>query len=375
MSNQESVKSRFIPQIQPWIDEDEWNEVRQVIESTYITENKVSRKFEAGIKDITGARHAITTTSGTTALYCALKALNIGPGDEVIVPDLTFIASSNAVIMAGAKPVFCDVKSDTLCIDTCAAEASITQRTKAIMPVHLYGQSADMQRVNQLAQKYGLKVIEDAAEAIGVHFENRHVGLWGDAGVISFYGNKTVTCGEGGIVLTNDDVVAQNCRRLKNHGRDTKGTFIHEHIGFNFAITDMQAAIGIAQLRKFDQIVQQKQKIFEGYSTGLSQLSQVKLFPVDVRCQPVYWFTTIYAENRSALEGYLADFGIQTRPFFYPLHLQPCYREWIDSSIQYPVTLDAYQHGLALPSAFGLTQEDQDFVIRKIHDFYEEKQQ
>jgi perosamine synthetase len=183
----------MIPQIQPWIDDSEWQEVKRVMESTYLTENTVTDEFEAGIKALTGAKHAIAVFNGTAALYCILKALDIGHGDEVIVPNLTFVASSNAVIMAGAKPVFCPIRADTLCIDVEAAASLINDKTRAIMPVHLYGQSADMEAVLAFAKRFGLKVIEDAAQAIGVEFNDRHVGYAGDAGAFSFYGNKTIT--------------------------------------------------------------------------------------------------------------------------------------------------------------------------------------
>ncbi len=361
----------MIPQIQPWIDDSEWQEVKKVIESTYLTENKVTAEFEAQIQTLTGAQHAIAVCNGTAALYCALKALDIGHGDEVIVPNLTFVASSNAVIMAGAKPIFCPVRADTLCIDVEAAVSLINDNTKAIMPVHLYCQSADLDAVLALAKRFELKVIEDAAEVIGVKFRDRHVGHYGDVGIFSFYGNKTITCGEGGIILTNSDIIAQNCRRLKNHGRSRRGTFVHEKIGFNFAMTDMQAAVGIAQLRKLSAIIKRKQQIHEGYISGLVDIAQLEPLFIDSRCQPVHWFSCFYAENRVELADYLANHGIETRPFFYPLHLQPCYQGWTDPKMTYPVSTSAYERGICLPSAYILTDEEQDFIITKIHHFYQ----
>lgn len=361
----------MIPQIQPWIDDSEWQEVKQVIESTYLTENKVTDEFEAGIKALTGAKHAIAVCNGTAALYCALKALDIGHGDEVIVPNLTFVASSNAVIMAGAKPIFCPVRADTLCIDVEAAAALVNDNTKAIMPVHLYGQSADMDAVLAFANRFELKVIEDAAQAIGVEFKDRHVGYYGDAGAFSFYGNKTITCGEGGIILTDSDIIAQTCRRLKNHGRSRRGTFVHEQIGFNFAMTEMQAAVGIAQLRKLSAIIERKLQIYEAYIAGLADVPQLERLFIDPRCKPVHWFTSFYAENRAELADYLAAQGIQTRLFFCPLHLQPCYQDWADPKMTYPVSTSAYERGISLPSAYSLTDEDQDFIIGKIHQFYQ----
>ncbi|MEG4810818.1 DegT/DnrJ/EryC1/StrS family aminotransferase [Microcoleus sp. F8-D3] len=361
----------MIPQIQPWIDDSEWQEVKRVMESTYLTENKVTEEFEAGIKALTGAKHAIAVCNGTAALYCILKALDIGHGDEVIVPNMTFVASSNAVIMAGAKPVFCPVRADTLCIDVEAAAALVNDKTKGIMPVHLYGQSADMDAVLAFAKRFELKVIEDAAQAIGVEFNDRHVGYDGEAGAISFYGNKTITCGEGGIILTDCDTVAQTCRRLKNHGRSRRGTFIHEHIGFNFSMTEMQAAIGVAQLRKLPAIIQRKQQIYEAYMAGLADVTELQPIVIDPRCKPVHWFTSFFAENRAQLADYLAHRGIQTRLFFCPLHLQPCYQDWVDPSMTYPVSTSAYERGISLPSSYILTDEELDFIIAEIHQFYQ----
>ncbi len=361
----------MILQIEPWIDQAELEAVKRVIDSTYLTENQITAEFEAGVQKITGAKYAIATSNGTTALYCGLKALNIGYGDEVIVPNLTFVASSNAVIMAGAKPIFCEIKADTLCIDVEAAEKLVTEKTKAIMPVHLYGQSADLTAVLEFAAQYNLKVIEDAAQAIGVKFKGEHVGLQGDVSAISFYGNKTITCGEGGIILTQNDEIALACRRLKNHGRDRRGTFVHEHIGFNFSITELQSAIGVAQLEKLPAIIQKKQEIYDKYDRELADIPQLQILTIDRRCSPVHWFTSFYSENRAELETYLLNESIQTRRFFCPLHQQPCYRDMVDQSQTYPISENAYEKGISLPSSYSLTTEEQDFVIDKIREFYQ----
>jgi perosamine synthetase len=364
---------KMILQIEPWIDDSEMEAVKRVIDSTYLTEFQMTAEFEAGIQQITGAKHVIATSNGTTALYCGLKALNISHGDEVIVPNLTFVASSNAVIMAGATPVFCEVRPDTLCIDPEAAAALVTERTKAIMPVHLYGQSADMPAVQQFAMAYDLKVIEDAAQAIGVKFKGEHVGFQGDVGAISFYGNKTITCGEGGVILTQNDDIALACRRLKNHGRDRRGTFVHEHIGFNFSITELQSAIGVAQLAKLPAIIDKKKAIHDTYARELADIPEFRILPIDERCTPVYWFTSFYAEHRAELETYLAIAGIQTRRFFCPLNQQPCYRDMVDRDQTYPISDYAYEKGISLPSAYSLTQKDQEFVIDQIRQFYRKK--
>ena len=228
-----------------------------------------------------------------------------------------------------------------------------------------------MDAVLAFAQQFQLKVIEDAAQAIGVEFNNRHVGYYGDAGAISFYGNKTMTCGEGGIILTDSDLIAKTCRRLKNHGRSRRGTFIHEQIGFNFAMTEMQAAVGIAQLRKLPAIIDRKGQIHQAYQLGLKDLPQLEPVFIDPRCKPVHWFTSFYAENRDELADYLADRGIQTRLFFCPLHLQPCYEGWGNPNLNYSVSKSAYERGISLPSAYSLTDQEQDFIIAEIHNFYQ----
>lgn len=364
------LTKKMIPQIEPWIDGDELEAVKRVIDSTYLTENKITAEFEEGLRNLTGSRNAIATSNGTTALYCGLKALNIGYGDEVIVPNLTFVASSNSVIMAGAKPIFCEIRKDTLCIDVEAAAKLVTEKTKAIMPVHLYGQSADMDAVEKFANQYNLKIIEDAAQAIGVKFKGEYVGLRGDMSAISFYGNKTITCGEGGIILTQNDDIAQGCRRLKNHGRDHRGTFVHEHIGFNFSMTELQAAIGVSQLKKLPKIIRRKQEICDIYQRELADIPQLEFPFVDERCSPVYWFTSCYAENRSELETYLLNHGIQTRRFFCPLHWQPCYKDLVNNRVDYPISVEAYEKGISLPSAYLLKPEEQEFVIEKMRKFY-----
>ena len=362
-----------ILQIEPWIDEAELRELQRAIESTFLTEHDLTREFEAQIAHLTGSRHAIAVCNGTMALYVCLKALGIGPGDEVIVPNLTFIASSNAVILAGATPVLCEVREDTFCIDVARAERLLTRRTRAIMPVQLYGQCADMYAISRFAQEHELKVIEDAAEAIGVKFEGRHAGTFGEIGILSFYGNKTVTCGQGGIVLTDSDKIAKAVYRLKNYGRDHKGTFVHDSIGFNFAFTDLQAAIGIAQMKKMRRIIARKQQIHDEYVRGLQGVAGIEPVYIDPRCEPVFWFTSFLCDDAEKLSAWLSSQKIQTRRLFYPLHLQPCYADRKHVSIldeDFEVSERIFRRGISLPSSYSLTPEDQAFVIDRIRGFY-----
>jgi perosamine synthetase len=382
-----------IVQIEPWIDDAELRELNRVIDSTFLVEHDLTREFESLTAAMTGCRHAMAVCNGSMALFVCLKALGIGPGDEVIVPNLTFVATANAVILAGATPVLCEVREDTFCLDVERAEKLLTRKTRALLPVHLYGQSADMPRVMALARAHQLKVIEDAAEGVGVTFEGRHVGTFGDMGILSYYGNKTITCGEGGMVLTDDDELARAAYRLKNYGRDQKGTFIHESIGFNFSFTDLQAAIGIAQMKKMPAIVRRKREIHDRYVAELRglagsrpgflhpvSLDSVSLDPVfldpviiDPRCQPVFWFTSFLCDDPEALSSFLLGHRIQTRRFFCPLHLQPCYadrRHVRFGDGDFSVSERIYRQGISLPSAYSLSADDQAFVIEKIQCFY-----
>jgi len=361
----------FIPQIEPWIDQVELHHLKQVIESTYVTEHAMTEQFEQMIKILTNSDHAVSTTNGTAGLFCCLKALGIGPGDEVIVPNITFIASSNAVIMAGATPVFCEVNDKNFCIDTNDAQRVVTDKTKAVMPVHLYGQSCDMDSVLDFALLNNLFVIEDAAQGVGVRFNRKHTGTFGHLGILSFYGNKTITCGEGGVVLTNSSKLKDTVYQLKNHGRLKKGQFVHEAIGYNFSFTEMQAAIGVAQLKKLSAIKSRKKSIHDNYMKSFASISD-KLKPiwVDKRCDPVWWFTSFLTDQREELAEYLLDKGVQTRKFFCPLHMQPCYDFMDFDRSKFTISEKAYKEGISLPSAYNLSQKEQDYIINLITEFF-----
>lgn len=367
----------MILQIEPWIDEEELEELRKVIESTFVTENTATKAFEGMCRELTGSRHALAFTNGTVALFACLKALGVGRGDEVLLPDLTFIATANAVLMAGALPIFCDIDPKTLCLDPDSAASKLSERTKAVMPVHLYGQSADMTALASFAKDHGLYVVEDAAQGVGVKFLQKHVGSFGELGVLSFFGNKTITCGEGGIILTEDDKLAEACYRLKNHGRARKGIFVHEEIGYNFGFTEMQAAVGISQMRKLPRIIARKREIHDRYVAELSGISALQPCLIDSRTDPVFWFTSFLADDAELLAASLLKKEIQTRRFFYPLHLQPCYMKHAEVMAanrgEFPASVNAFQRGLSLPSSYLLTNEQQTTVISAIRAHYEHR--
>ena len=306
------------------------------------------------------------------ALFCCLKALDIGPGDEVIVPNITFVASANAVIMAGATPVFCEINDSNFSIDTTKIEDLITDKTKAIMPVHLYGQSCDIEEVLKIAYKNNLFVVEDAAQGVGVKFNRKHTGTFGHLGVLSFYGNKTLTCGEGGVVLTESKKLRDKVYQLKNHGRLKKGQFVHEAIGYNFSFTEMQAAVGIAQLKKFSIIKTKKNQMYDKYMKAFEPIKD-KLKPVwvDKRCSPVWWFTSFLTGHKEELKKHLLNGGIQTRDFFCPLHMQPCYEGMAFDRSTYNLSEEIYKQGISFTSAYALSTDEQDYVINETLKFYE----
>jgi perosamine synthetase len=365
-----------IIQIYPWIDKKELEEVTKVIKSTFLTENKYTKKFEKKFRSITKAKYAIAINNWTMGLFCCLKALKIGKNDEVIVPDITFIASANAVILAGAKVVLCDVDSETLNISTSSIEKMITKRTKAIMPVHLYGNSCNMTKILQIAKKYKLKIIEDAAQGLGVFHKKKHVGTIGDVGGFSFYGNKLITTGEGGIITTNNKKIYDEIQQLKNHGRKVKGKFIHEKIGYNFMFTDIQAAIGLAQINKLKKIINKKLTIYKYYKSNIKKNEEIKYIKKLDKTSSVYWFSNIITKQALKLKKFLSKKNIESRNCFYPLSLQPCYdnnNDIIKKYVNKENSLNIYKSLLSLPSAAQININELNKVIKNINSFYEKK--
>lgn len=352
----------MIPEVGPWVGEQELAQITEVIKSAWLTEGMKTREFERIIAELCGVKHAIAVCNGTLALYVGLKALGIGDEDEVIVPDFTFIASANSVVMAGATPVFVDVDARTFNIDPECTEKAITPRTKAIMPVHIYGQAADMDAICDIAKRHKLSIIEDAAQGIGVTFKGKHTGSFGDIGSLSFIADKTVTTGEGGAVVTNRDDLAEKCLILKNHGRTRTGMYIHEHIGYNFRLTDLQAALGLAQFSKLATIIERKKKNEELYRQLLEDVEGIEFPYIDPRGFNVPFRTNILVDDPKSLSTFLSENEIGSRSFFYPLHMQPCYN--VDG--EFPNAAKAYERGLSLPSSVTLSEEQILYVCEKI---------
>jgi len=329
---------------------------------------KFVTRFEEMFAEFCGTKFAIATSNGTTALHLALLALGIGPGDEVIVPSLTFIATANSVTYTGARPMFADSETETWNIDPGAIEDLITSRTKAIIPVHLYGHPADMDPILKIAAKYHLKVIEDAAEAHGATYKGLRVGGIGDMGVFSFYGNKMVTTGEGGMVVTNDKGFAERIRILRDHGMSKERRYWHPVIGYNYRLTNLQAALGVAQMERIDTILQMKRDIAAIYDSGLGEIPGITLPPRKSWAQNVFWLYSIIVDSqvlgisRNELIEQLKNRGIETRPFFPPVHKQPCYG--IDISLPKAEYLSA--NGLSLPSSPTLNKDNIRRIVKVV---------
>lgn len=328
-------------------------------------------RFEQEFAAYIGTQHAITTTSGTTALHLALVALGIGPGDEVILPDFTMMACVFAVLYTGAKPVFVDVNPEIFTIDPGKIEEKITSKTKAIMPVHIYGHPVDMDPVLTLAKQHNLWVIEDAAEAHGARYKGRLCGAMGDMNAFSFYGNKIITTGEGGMVVTNDDALAARARMLRNLAHSPEKRFWHKELGFNYRMTNLQAALGCGQLAHIEEFLAKKQWMAAQYASGLRGVHGLHLPVTKEWAANVHWMYAILVEDsfplsrdafREALEGQ----GIDTRDFFSSCSAQPVTRTYCGNGGHYPTTEYIAAHGLYLPSGLALTQEQLDTVCHAI---------
>jgi perosamine synthetase len=329
------------------------------------------KRFEAMLGELVGARHVVSCCNGTAALHLALLGQRIGPGDEVIVPDLTFAATINTVVHAGATPVIVDVDRRSWNIDPALVAAAITPRTRAIMPVHLYGQPAAMDALMELAERHGLAVIEDAAEAIGAKHRGKPCGTIGHAGTFSFFSNKVVTTGEGGAVVFHDEAAALRARRMRDHGMSPAKRYWHEEVGYNYRLTNLQAAIGCAQLEQFPNFIARKLAIAARYRERLKNLPGFELATEFEGMSNSYWMiSTIIDPARSGVTrdevmSRLAEAAIETRPLFYPLHEMPPYKAFAGNR-RFPHTDELSARGMSLPSGITLTDPDIDRICTTI---------
>lgn len=347
----------------PEITETEKRYVMDCLDSTWISSRgEYIHRFESMISRYTGANHAVALHNGTVALHLALLAYGIGEGDEVIVPDFTYIATANAVRHANATPVLADVDPGTWNVTAGSVEKVLTRKTKAIITTDIYGTPPEMDPILELAARHHLTVIEDAAESLGASCKDRMAGNLGHAATLSFFGNKTITTGEGGMFLTNDPDIAKKAALLKNQGNSETVRYFHDLLGYNYRMTNIQAAIGCAQMERIESILARKRAIQAQYEKLLGDHVVFQHIPPDIRSS--YWMVSILVGNRKIRDGLMASLeteGIETRPFFYPVHQMPFYNR-----ANNPVSFDISGRGLCLPSSPLLREEDIQHIASRI---------
>jgi perosamine synthetase len=356
----------MIPVSRPILDGNEKKYLAECIETGWISsEGPFVKKLEAGFAKLMGCAHGVAVCNGSVAIEVALAALRIGAGDEVILPTFTIISCAAAIVRAGAIPVVVDCQPDTWNLDPDLLAAKITERTKAIMVVHIYGLPVDIDPVIDLARRHGLFLLEDAAEQHGQTYKGRPVGSLGDIAVVSFYPNKQITTGEGGMVLTNDEALADRCRDLRNLCFDKERRFIHEELGWNFRMSNVQAAIGVAQLERIDQILTKKRQVGRWYQGRLQGHPQLRLPPERTDyAENIYWVFGVVLDDALPFDAVeimarLKNKGVDSRHFFWPIHEQPVFRKrGLFTNDRCPNAERIARRGFYLPSGVGLTEEE-----------------
>lgn len=358
-----------IPQMEPWFDDSEAKSLYEYMKSGgWVTEFKKTREFEKLIAEYTGAKYCSVVSNGTISLTLALIAYSIGPGDEVIVPDYTMAASANAVKLAGAEVVFADIEPDSLCLDFEQMKNAVSPRTKAVVLVTVNGRyPANLEGFVSFCKEKNIKLIEDAAQSLGSFKNGKHLGTFGDIGSFSFSVPKIITTGQGGALITNDEAVMDKIRKLRDFGRAAGGSDHYLTMGWNFKFTDIQAIIGIEQMKKLPWRVERKKEIYSLYQKLLSSVSGISLIPTNLE-DTSPWFIDIFVleDKRQALIEYLKTRGIGTRPFYPALHSEPVYNR----NGSYPVAERVAAQGLWLPSSSKLTDEEIEYVCDEIKSFF-----
>ena len=360
-----------IPVAAPVLDGRETEYVLECLSSSWISsKGRFISNFEEAFAEFCGVKHAVATNNGTTALHLALVALGIGPGDEVIVPSLTYVASANVVRYCGATPVFVDNHIRTFVMDTAEVRGKITPKTKAIMPVHLYGHPVDLDAICEIAHMHNIYVVEDSAEAVGARYRGRRIGGHGICSAFSFFGNKIITTGEGGMVTTNDAELASRLRLLRGQGQDPQRLYWFPVIGYNYRMTNIAAAIGLAQLERAHFHLARRKHVAQGYNLRMAHLSDKIDLPIaEEWADHAYWMYTILL--REGLSNYrdrimqdLDAAGIETRPVFYPIHMLPPYRDSVRGP--FPRAELCGSRGINLPTHGRLTEQDMDRIAEAI---------
>jgi perosamine synthetase len=355
----------WVPQFGP----EEKSLVADVIDSGFLNDGDITTRFERHVAELLGCKYVVATTSGTSAIFLALAGVGIRAGDEVLIPDVTFIATANAVSLTGAKPVLVDVDPRTLNLCPAAAARAITRHTKAIVPVHVSGRAADLGAISDLAKRHDLLVIEDAAEAFFSKHQGKYLGTFGIAGCFSLSPNKTITTGQGGLIVTDDDELHVRFRELKDQGRPVRGSGgddTHDRIGYNFKFTNLQAAVGLGQLRELPRRIERMRSIHEIYRDRLRGVEGISVIPFQIEEGELPQWSDTLVDQRDDLFDHLAARGILGRRFWHPLHTQAPYRM---QSQHFPNSSRQIPHAMWLPSAFTLSDEDVASVCAEIQSF------
>ncbi|USG67144.1 DegT/DnrJ/EryC1/StrS family aminotransferase [Brevibacillus ruminantium] len=361
-----------VPLSGPDITEREKQLVLEVLDSGQLSLGSKLEAFEAKMAAYVGRRYAIACNSGTSALHMLIRAMGIGEEDEVITTPFSFVSSSNCILYERARPVFVDIDEQSFNINPELIAKHITERTKAILPVHVFGQPANMEAIMDVAQTYGLRVIEDACEAIGAFWNGKMAGSFGDAGVFAFYPNKQMTTGEGGMIVTDDPELAALCRSLRNQGRGEDGLWLsHVRLGWNYRLDELSAALGIAQLERIEQLLGRRAEVAARYLEKLADVPGVILPVIDPRAE-MSWFVFVIRLQNSLRRDFLMERllaqGIGCRPYFPPIHLQPFYQQQFGyQQGDFQVTESVSASTLAIPFFSGLTEAQIDYVCRAIH--------
>lgn len=360
----------MIPIAKPILGREELENVIKAVKSGWISsKGKFIEEFEYKFANYCNTIYGISTPNGTTSLHLALRALDIKKGDEVIVPDLTFISPVDAVKYCNAIPILVDAHSEYWCIDPDKIEEKITPKTKAIIPVHLYGHSCNMYQILDIAEDHDLFVVEDVAEAHGGEYMKKKLGSFGDISCFSFFANKVITTGEGGMCITNNEELWNRMKLLRLHGMNEDKRYWHQFIGYNYNMTNMQAAIGVAQIKKIDHFIKKRRQIGKWYNEGFKELAEqevITLQPEMEWTKCIYWMYCIllrdyFDKDRDKVMNKLERKGVETRPFFYPVHMFPHYKQ--DG---FEVAENIALRGINLPSYPSLTIDDIDFIIQKV---------
>jgi perosamine synthetase len=361
------LKDEMIPWGMPCLGEKERDYLLKALDSTWISGGQFVDRFESEFARLIGTKYAVTASSGTAALHLALLALGIGPGDEVIVPAFTFVAPANMAIEVGAKPVYVDIDPGTWCIDVKEVEKGITERTKVIIPVHVYGNVCEMEALMKIARERQIYLIEDVAEAAFSKYGGKFAGSFGQLGCFSFQATKTVTMGEGGAVVTNNKRLNERMRIMRSHGMRENKRYWHDLVGYNYRLTNLQAALGCAQLENLDNIIAEKARIYRRYVGNLSDLPGIELQCIPTEVEAVMWTVAIkisphyFKGDRDYLIAELLERNIETRPGFYPFSVMPLYHAFSLS-----IAESISRNVISLPSYISISDEDIDYVCKQL---------